>query len=214
MSFDTLAPHYRWMELLLAGGVMQRGRIAHLEAARHCRSALLLGEGPGRFLTRLLRLNPQVQVTCLDQSKAMIRSARRQLVKQSLPANRVEFVCADVRSWTAPQNRFDLVVTNYFLDCFRPGELKRLIESVAKSVTPDAQWLLSDFTIPSRGWRRWRAELLVFSMYVFFRAVTGLSAERLTPVDDLLRAAGFELRRRRRLNFELIQTDLWVREMV
>jgi len=30
MSFDVLAPHYRWMELVCAGDLLQRCRMAHL----------------------------------------------------------------------------------------------------------------------------------------------------------------------------------------
>jgi hypothetical protein len=50
MSFDTLAPYYRNLEFALAGGLPQRCRTAFLAAAADSRRAVLLGNGPGRFL--------------------------------------------------------------------------------------------------------------------------------------------------------------------
>lgn len=32
MSFDRIAPHYRWLEAILAGNVLQRARTAWLAA--------------------------------------------------------------------------------------------------------------------------------------------------------------------------------------
>src|ERR1041385_77794 len=57
MSFDALAPHYLWMEWLLAGRKLQRCRTAFLDEARAARDILLLGEGNGRFLQALLQVN-------------------------------------------------------------------------------------------------------------------------------------------------------------
>ena len=54
MSFDHLAPHYRWMEWLLAGSKPQRCRTTFLDTLPTARHALLLGEGNGRFLREFL----------------------------------------------------------------------------------------------------------------------------------------------------------------
>jgi ubiquinone/menaquinone biosynthesis C-methylase UbiE len=267
MSFDTLAPHYRKMESVLAGNILQRCRTAFLDEAMNCHRALLLGEGPGRFLAELLRANPLVEVTCVERSPGMIEQARRTLGESELA--RVQFVQADALSWqpltrpsvTLPVNRntssprpsppfgteervaagrerrrvwfmgsdgvkgtsaaigsnlfpqaqFDLVVTHFFLDCFRREELEALVAKVASVSTPDARWLLADFREPERGWRRWRARLVLAVMYGFFRVVTGLSASRLTQPDGFLEAAGFRLAGRRLANFGLAHSDLWLR---
>src|SRR5882762_1835947 len=49
-GFDRLAPHYYWMECVLAGRTLQRCRTAFLEQTRDATAALLIGEGNGRFL--------------------------------------------------------------------------------------------------------------------------------------------------------------------
>ena len=63
MSFDTLAPIYRPLEAVLAGGVLQLCRTSFLAESVDRRRALILGEGPGRFLVELLRINPSIEVT-------------------------------------------------------------------------------------------------------------------------------------------------------
>lgn len=209
MSFDTLAPYYRSMERVMAGDVLQRCRTSFLTEAANSRRALLLGEGPGRFLVELLRVNPRVEVTCVERSPRMIAEARRQLTESEL--KRVTFEQADALEWQPPRNDFDLVVTNFFLDCFRPAELQTLVTKIAASATTDARWLLADFREPETGWQRWRAQVVLALMYGFFRLATGLSASRLTPPDVFLEAGGFKLAARRLANFGLARSDLWQR---
>ncbi|MFO1513608.1 MAG: class I SAM-dependent methyltransferase [Verrucomicrobiota bacterium] len=84
MSFDTLAPFYGLMEVLTAGNLLQRCRTSFLTEAGTCRRALLLGEGPGRFLAELLKANPRIEVTCVERSPRMIEEARGRLTQAEL----------------------------------------------------------------------------------------------------------------------------------
>lgn len=211
MSFDALAPYYLRLESILAGNVLQQCRMSFLAEVSECRRALLLGEGPGRFLAELLRANPVVEVVCLEQSPQMIREARRGLERNILNAGRVTFEQTDALTWQPPFGVFDLVVTNFFLDCFRRDELDGLITKVAMGAGAGAQWLLTDFRLPDHGWRRFRARLVLALMYGFFRHVTGIPASRLTPPDEFLAAAGFRRLNRRLANFGLVYSDLWKR---
>lgn len=211
MSFDRLAPWYRLMETAVAGGLLQRCRTAHLSQTQCCRHALVLGEGPGRFLQPLLRANQNLKVTCLDRSERMIQIARQHLHPTELA--RVTFICEDVRSWRAPVKAFDLMATHFFLDCFRADELSRFLPGLAASATDGAKWLISDFCEPAKGWQRRRARIALFCMYTFFRRVTRISADRLTPPDGLLRKSGFRLSARQVGNFGLIHSDLWERSV-
>jgi len=212
MSFDTLAPFYRTLEKVTAGGLMQRCRTAYLAEVADCRRALLLGEGPGRFLVELLRAHPHLEVTCVERSPRMIQQALREMRRRGLDPASITFESVDALRWSPPRARFDLVVTHFFLDCFRRDELERLVAAVAAGATPDARWLLADFRVPENGWRRWRAKMVLALLYAFFRFATGLSAARLTPADALLERAGFRLAGRRLVNFDLIHSDHWQRQ--
>lgn len=212
MSFDTLAPYYRLLELVTAGNLLQRCRTRFLAEAGDCRQALVLGEGPGRFLAELLRAHPRIAVTCVERSPRMIQEAQARLT----PAERarVRFESADALAWPTTPGQFDLVVTHFFLDCFRREELSALVNKLAIAAAPDARWLLADFREPEAGWRRWRARVVLALLYAFFRIVTGLSASRLTPPDEFLARVGFRLTARRIANQGLVHSDLWERGTV
>ena len=141
----------------------------------------------------------------------MLNLARQRLVAESLPMNRVEFFHADALEWTPPRNSFDLLVTNFFLDCFRPEQLERIIAVLAASAKPTATWWLADFQIPAEGFPRLRALLIHRLMYAFFRVVTRLPACKLTPPDPFLRAHGFVLQRRLVREWGLLHADEWKR---
>lgn len=253
MSFDLLAPHYRWLEFVLAGNKLQRCRTAYLAefgsrlwrgpTAAHTLAAaspvslaartselhptsslstnhppsevnhiLLLGEGNGRFLVECRRRLKEARITCVDASASMLKSAGRRLLHSGLGTGRTEFVHADVLHWTPPRQKFDLIVTHFFLDCFQREQLECIVAKLAAAASPQAGWWLADFRIPPRGLPRWRAAAIHHLMYGFFRVVTRLPARELTPPDDLLRAQGFVLCERRLSEWGLLHSDHWQRE--
>src|SRR5262245_15665357 len=155
MSFDVLAPHYRWMEFVLAGEKLQRCRTAFLDQISPPRDVLILGQGVGRFLVECRRQWPSAQITCLDSSSRMLDVARGRLRRAGLRDERVAFLHADVLTWSAPKDAADLIVTHFFLDCFRPDQLEQIVTQLAQAARPGASWLLADFQLPAAGPLGW-----------------------------------------------------------
>lgn len=211
-GFDRLAPHYRWMERVLAGSKLQHCRIAFLDTIPAPRRVLLLGEGNGRFLVELVRAHPRASFMCVDGSVRMLDCARAQLQACGLNGDAVQFIHADVLNWSPPAEQFDLIVSHFFLDCFRRDQLEKIVPVIGALATREARWLLADFREPPKGWMKWRARLILGLMYLFFRRVTRLPAGSLTPPDGLLMASGFVLRERRLFDWGLLHSDLWVKE--
>jgi ubiquinone/menaquinone biosynthesis C-methylase UbiE len=211
MSFDRLAPVYRGMEWMLAGNKLQRCRLRWTAEVRHARRILLVGEGHGRFLEWCPEQFPHAQVLCVDASAAMLRIARERWQRSGGQTGAAQFVQAALPSWLPPAAEFDLLVTNFFFDCFAPATLERVIERLDSAAAPGANWLIADFTVPSRGWRRWRARLVLALAYGFFRRVTRLEAHQLTAPDPFLLQAGFQLHRRATTECGLLQSDWWRR---
>jgi len=210
MSFDLLAPHYRWMEWVLAGGKLQRCRTTFLDDVRQAKNVLLLGEGNGRFLKAFIEINSTANITVLDASAAMLQQAQRRM-EPNEAHHRVEYLHADVFAWSPPPQHFDLIVSNFFFDCFRADQLEQLIPHLANSASPEAQWIVSDFNVPAQGWARWRARGIIAAMYCFFRVATRLPAQRITPVAPLLEANGFQMRQSSSSEWGLLHSDLWQR---
>jgi hypothetical protein len=210
MSFDLLAPHYRWMEALCAGGQVQRCRIALLAALPTPQQVLVYGEGNGRFLAELCHRFPAAQVTVVEASAVMIDLARARLQREGLASAQVEFIHADALTWQPPAATFGLIVTCFFLDCFRADQLQQLVPTIASAATAEAQWLLADFQIAPSGLRCLCSRVIVGFLYAFFRCVTRLPAHELVNVEPYLRAAGFTTRRaRQEFILGLLFCDWW-----
>ncbi len=214
MSFDRLASAYRTLETLAFGAALQRCRTALLEELQSARQILIVGEGNGRFLVELLRVNPEAQVVCLDSSQRMIGLAQAR-VRQERPDDvaRVQFLCQSIAEVEFENGRYDGLVTNFFLDCFETS-LPGVIAKIAQSATADATWLISDFRIPERGFGRWEAGFLIGVMYRFFRVFTRIEAARLTSWESSLHAHGFQRRRRELLRHGTLTSELWKQEKV
>jgi ubiquinone/menaquinone biosynthesis C-methylase UbiE len=188
-DFDRLAWVYRPLEVLAFGGALERARFHFLDRLRDCRSILLLGEGDGRCLERLLRIAPDAHFHCVDASRAMLKRAAARI--SSAESARVTFEQADVRTASFPRDRYDAVLTYFFLDCFTPDEVADVIVRVQPALRGGATWLFADFSVPPGRAARWRARAWLGVLYAFFRWQTGLAARSLPPSEALLRAQGF-----------------------
>jgi ubiquinone/menaquinone biosynthesis C-methylase UbiE len=211
MSFDLLAPHYRWMEWVLAGEKLQRCRTLFLGEVAQSRDVLIVGEGNGRFLLECRRQLADARITVVDASARMLASARERLQRSGLNPDHVQYIHADALSWNPATRAHDLVVTHFFLDCFPAPQLEKVVNNLAQGAAPDARWLLADFQVPARGLARQRARIIHAMMYIFFRVAARLPARRLAPPDEFLRAQKFSLRERRISDWGLLHSDMWTR---
>jgi hypothetical protein len=59
------------------------------------------------------------------------------------------------------------------------GDVSGLVERVLPHLTDDAIWLVSEFSIPEKGWRRFGARAVVRSLYFAFSVLTGLRVRRI-----------------------------------
>ena len=212
MSFDTFAPHYRWMEWVLAGGKLQRCRTACLKAVPKAENILLLGEGNGRFLAVCREQFPAAHITCVDSSLGMIHQARKRLQRAGVSLHQTSFEHADILTWKSSlPGAYDLVVTNFFLDCFPTKQLEQIIQKVASITTAKANWLLADFQAAEAGLKKLRSKLILWIMYRFFRTFTKLPARKLIQPDPFLQAAGFGLVQGVQSEWGLLRSDWWQR---
>lgn len=207
MNFDRLAPFYRMMERFTAGGKLQRCRLAFLGEIPVPRNVLLAGEGHGRFLPECVRQFPDARIVVVDSSQRMLDISR-----SNVSSRQVGFVCADLLEWQTQPGQFDLIVTNFFLDCFPPDELALVVAKLGQLATPGAVWLLADFDIAPAGPARWRSRLIVATLYQFFRIVTGLKADALVSPDGDLAKAGFTRHQRESHEWGLLKSEWWRRD--
>jgi len=206
MRIGRLAPFYRWIEYCAFGWALERRRFAFLDRVAGARHVLILGEGDGRVLSKLLSLAPHAHFDVVEISPEMIELARRRTGDSA----RISFVCQDARTIGLAPDKYDAVLTMFFLDCFSERDSRRLIRKVAEAMKPGGVWLHSEFAIPDHGWRRWHAVIWIATMYLFFRAATGLKVRRLPPIRKLLAEAGLCPTARKDARAGLIVSEVYV----
>ncbi len=205
MNIDRFARWYRWVEYGAFGRALERQRFAFLDRLADARRILVLGEGDGRALARLLVAAPQAEIDVVELSGQMIQFARRRAGN----SKRVHFRPVNALTACWPENHYDGVITFFFLDCFHEAEARCLMQRLARAMTPGARWLVAEFAIPERGWRRWHARAWVWTMYRFFGVVSGLSVAELPPVEKLLTETGLQPSERNEERCGLIRTEVW-----
>ena len=188
-NFNRLARAYRWLEYLSFGPFLWRCRVHFLSQLAECRHALVLGDGDGRFTAKLLRVIPEVRVHAIDASLRMIESLRQSAAPHR---DRLTTEVADLRTWQPPSGeKYDLIVTHFFLDCLTTGEVAQLAHGISPFLTRNALWLVSEFAVPQTFFGRTIAAPLVTLLYRAFGWITGLRPQSLPDHDQALALAGW-----------------------
>ena len=207
MNADGIAASYRWLEYAAFGRELERARLDFLDRARDARRVLILGEGDGRFLARLLASNRRTRVDVVESSGRMIELARRRV-----PASegaRVTFHRRNAAADALPDGPFDLVVTHFFLDVLTPCEAEAAVAKAGARLSPGAVWLLSEFQAPRARVARLHAQAWLKAMYGFFSIATRLEASQLPEYRKMLERSGLVEIEHRERRWGLIRSQVW-----
>jgi SAM-dependent methyltransferase len=214
-NFDPVARTYRWLEYMSFGpwlGRCRNAQLAHLSGARH---ALLLGDGDGRFLARLLAANPTLTADVVDSSQAMLRLLEQRCGPQV--CHRIRLHHADALDWILdwkPSGSYDLIVSHFFLDCLFPQQLEQLFAGVLPHALPGAQWVISEFAIPPNAFAAYLARGIIGSLYRAFGLLTGLPVRALPDYATSLLRRGLAPTRDRRYLAGLLCSQIWTKPSV
>jgi hypothetical protein len=209
VNFDRVARPYRWLEYMSFGPSLERCRraqLTHLKGARH---ALLLGDGDGRFLARLLKANPLLRADVVDSSRSMLCILDRRI--RRCGAQVVQRIClhhADALEWN-PTEKYDLIVSHFFLDCFFPAQLEQLFNRVLPHALPGSQWVVSEFAIPRNVAAAYLSRAFISLLYRAFALLTGLRVRALPDYETALLRHGLVLTHHRSSLGGLLCSQLW-----
>ncbi|MGY8693147.1 MAG: class I SAM-dependent methyltransferase [Verrucomicrobiia bacterium] len=185
-SFDNMAGSYARLESLTFGKSLQHARGHALSAfdAKQPQKALLLGDGDGRFACRALQDNPLLQIDSIDISASMIHCAKTrigtldpELLRRYNPIN------ANALNYEYPLSKYDVVVTQFFLDCFRSDQANQLIAKLETTIKLNGEFAYADFSIPKKRTSKFAGRFLVAILYHCFRLTTDIRANRLPTLE-------------------------------
>lgn len=207
LNFDPLARPYRCLEYATFGRALQRCRFHFLPALTGARRALVLGDGDGRFLARLLRANPELEADVVDCSPAMLRLLHARLRPED--RQRVALHQADAREFAPPRTHYDLVAAHFFFDCLFQSELNALVERIAPRLAPGACWVVSEFAKPRGRVGSVLGPGVVSGLYGAFGLLTGLRVRSLPNHGAEMEASGFQLLTEQQWLRGLLVSQLW-----
>ncbi len=100
--------------------------------------------------------------------------------------------------------RFDLVVTHFFLDCLSTAQVREVLRGVRPHLAPGATWIVSEFGTPA-PWAAW----IVRSLYLGFRLLAELRVTALPEYARVLREEHFTQTRQTLFLGGLLISSVW-----
>lgn len=143
----------------------------------------------------------------VDGSAVMLGLARR----RTEFSGKVTFVHSRLEDWE-PDGHFDLIVTNFLLDCLPKQEMEDAVMKLGRWASPQAEWWIAEFNMPVRGVARWRSRVILWLLYVFFGKLAGVAAREIHSSDEVLGLAGFACVARATWSWHLLKSERWKRE--
>lgn len=210
-NFDRVSKIYRWAEYFALGTLLEKTREHFIPHLSNRRRALVLGDGDGRFLAKLLAQNAALQAVAVDTSQQMLKLLTNRCAASAadVPA-RLTTLCASALTVQPPADT-DLIITHFFLDCLTQSEVDTLTRQLGEHVPAGTLWVVSEFAVPDRPLLHTFARLYIRCLYLAFRVLTGLQVRTLPDPQSALSAAGFERLNRYESAAGLLYSELWRR---
>ena len=168
-NFNLIAPVYDVLAKFVFGNRLKRAQCHFLHLIPQDSDVLILGGGTGRILDEIFKSGFRGSVTYVEASAKMIKMTKKRLQ----PSWNVALICGD--EGTIPNEFYDVIITNFFLDVFRLDKLKNVMATLSDRLSPRGLWFCTDF----RNTNRLKHKLIIWSMLRFFRLTTQLEASQL-----------------------------------
>jgi ubiquinone/menaquinone biosynthesis C-methylase UbiE len=180
--YDSIARVYDQLAKLAFGDQIIDSQVHFLTSVPDNSTVLIIGGGTGWIAKELLKIKPRCRITFVDASAKMISIAKASNVSTLV---NIDFVHGTEDN--IPEGRYDVVITNFFLDLFSPKELDVVLQKIKARLVPQAIWLVTDFQKPKTMWQKF---VLAF-MYRFFAFVTRLKNRELSNLFEGIKKIGF-----------------------
>lgn len=201
-NFNFIAPFYDSLARLVFGKSITQAELTFLSEIAQGDQVLILGGGTGKILTALDNLNRQMQITYIDKSPKMIELSQRRRPFKNLS---VQYICGDHTQ--IPNKKYDVVITQFFLDVFDRLNLEVVVDSLYRSLKMDGYWIYADFIKNDIT----RHKLLIKLMHLFFRLTANLQSMQLLDHQMILKDHGLKILSKKYFYKRMIVSSLFVK---
>jgi ubiquinone/menaquinone biosynthesis C-methylase UbiE len=148
---------------------------------------LIVGGGTGWILEELAKIHPSgFNITYVEISIKMIDLAKKRDFKQ----NQVSFIHMPIEDFKSTE-KFNAVMTPFLFDNFGTERAERVFKILDQLLIEGGKWLFVDFHIEKKINGIWQ-NILLKSMYLFFKALSHVEASRLPKMEPLFHLGGYD----------------------
>ncbi|MFZ9824370.1 MAG: class I SAM-dependent methyltransferase, partial [Gemmataceae bacterium] len=150
------------------------------------------------------------ELLVMDESPRMLDLAKRRIANANPPINnQIKFRCANVFEILPLSGTFDLIVCNFFLDCFTSSEIGHLLGLFRQMILESGLLVVGDFRKPDSIFGKFIGEFILKIMHVFFEKTSGISATELTDLHAMLLERSFQKAVEKKLFFGFLNSSIW-----
>ena len=170
-GFNKLAPFYGFFSAVISLNKIHKSQLWFLTKKDKYKNAIIIGGGDGKFLAEAVKKGLAEHYFYIDFSSNMLQMAKTRIEKENPDYLRsITFVCGLFNEVPLRQ-KFDLVVTSYFLDCLSQNEFLIAMHKINAHLSENGTWFFSDFNIPRDNFRKILAKLTIRFIYLIFNFI-------------------------------------------
>jgi ubiquinone/menaquinone biosynthesis C-methylase UbiE len=178
-DFNSVAHFYDWLSRLVFGQRIKKAQIEVLKFIPPNSSILIAGGGTGWILEEINKVIPSgLTITYIDKSSKMIQLSK----KRKQAGNSVEFINESIEEINLQSQKYDVILTPFFLDCFSQKTFEFVFQKLNASLKQDGLWLNIDFHLSNKS-KNWQ-KAMVKIMYAFFSLLCNIEAKKLPFIND------------------------------
>jgi ubiquinone/menaquinone biosynthesis C-methylase UbiE len=186
-NYDRIAGIYDKLSRMVFGKSIVRAQQSLLPFITTPARMLIVGGGTGWILEEIARVYPTgLNIDYVEISSNMLDLAR----KRDCKANRVTFMHTAIEDYNAPAE-YDAIMTPFLFDNFSRKRTIQVFQKLNAMLSRQGLWLFTDFHI-DEGINRFWQKALLRSMYVFFKNISDVEADRLPDMQQLFSKHNFE----------------------
>lgn len=184
-NFNSIAPVYDTLAMLIFGKSIRESQTTFFNVLKPNQHILICGGGTGWILRELDKLRIPLNIVYVEYSVKMLKRAQNREPFNHLS---IKFINDDVFEFNLMS--YDVVITNFFLDVFKPSRLDELIFKLKESIEDSGSWFVADF----RNTGKWNHKALNYLMHKFFRVISSLESHKLQDFEQILIKNGLFLK--------------------
>ncbi|HEX8019497.1 class I SAM-dependent methyltransferase [Mucilaginibacter sp.] len=184
-NYNNSAWFYDRLSRLVYGRALVNSQVYLLNFVPANSKVLIVGGGTGWILDELAKIHPAgLNITYVEISANMTALSQKRQTGQ----NQVTFVNEAVENVKLP-NGFDVVITPFLFDNFLDETVDIVFNHLHNLLKPGGLWLNADFQLTGRWWQN----ILLKSMFIFFRLLCGIEASKLPAIEKRFNTAGYDV---------------------